>query len=142
MAGNTGLWIGFTAVSVGEFLLIAIQLVLWICTKTKELPEVPSCRHRNYTFEGDDDEENDSEEDNPASRSKQKISDAGWIPAAESGAFGSAGLALAATADLTETVPRHRLPPKSFDNGQSLPVPGNLRKLSDERGKACSLPAP
>ncbi|KAH7699741.1 degenerin unc-8, partial [Aphelenchoides avenae] len=61
MAGDTGLWIRFTAVSVGELVLILAQLLLWICTKTTELPEVPSCRRRNYAFTGRDDSEQDDD---------------------------------------------------------------------------------
>lgn len=106
------MWIGFTAVSVGEFVLVGIQILLWVCTKNKELPEVPSCRHRNYTFEGDDDSEEDDDDDKPGKRDKHKISDAGGIPLAQSGAFGNAALSFAAICDVPEMVPRHRLPPK------------------------------
>ena len=47
MAGNLGLWIGISAITLAEFLLVFIQIWLWCCTKTKELPDVPSLRYRN-----------------------------------------------------------------------------------------------
>ncbi|KAH7717818.1 hypothetical protein AAVH_14729 [Aphelenchoides avenae] len=55
MAGNTGLWLGYTMISLTECLLIAIQIGLWVCRCPKELPEVPSCRYRN--FMSDEEEE-------------------------------------------------------------------------------------
>lgn len=95
MAGNTGLWIGFTAITCGELVLIAIQVcfllcssqllksskylnkqfkaLLWILCCPKELPEVPSCRRRNYPkrFDGFNfsDEEDSGDENEKSGRS-------------------------------------------------------------------------
>ncbi|KAE9553208.1 hypothetical protein FO519_003558, partial [Halicephalobus sp. NKZ332] len=52
LSGNTGLWIGFSAITLAEIILVLLQIIVWICTKDKEIPEVPSCRRLNYTFEG------------------------------------------------------------------------------------------
>uniref|UniRef100_A0A914Z7B1 Uncharacterized protein n=1 Tax=Panagrolaimus superbus TaxID=310955 RepID=A0A914Z7B1_9BILA len=62
LAGNTGLWIGFSAITAAEFILVFIQICLWICTPW-ELKEVPSCRQRNYP-EPETDSENCTEETN------------------------------------------------------------------------------
>ncbi|KAH7699496.1 hypothetical protein AAVH_24663 [Aphelenchoides avenae] len=130
MAGNTGLRIGFTAVSIGELVLIVAQLLLWICTKTKELPEVPSCRRSNYAFAGrDDSEEDDDDDDKPPMRDTHKLSDAGCI--VHRGAFGADALSCGATDPGAEMVPRHRLPPKTFENSQNRIGPLKAGQLSE-----------
>ncbi|KAI6215720.1 hypothetical protein M3Y94_00417800 [Aphelenchoides besseyi] len=63
MAGNTGLWIGFTSITIGEVILVLIQTLLWLMCCKRELPEVPSCRRRNYP-ESDEEEEQSTETSN------------------------------------------------------------------------------
>ncbi|CAD5224669.1 unnamed protein product [Bursaphelenchus xylophilus] len=61
--GNTGLWIGWCVLSIAEFLLVFLQLFTCICRTRKEVPEVPSCRRRNYP---EDEEEPEQEDFYPA----------------------------------------------------------------------------
>ncbi|KAI6219489.1 hypothetical protein M3Y99_01661500 [Aphelenchoides fujianensis] len=51
MGGTTSLWVGCTAITVGELLLMLVQAALWCFRCKKELPEVPSCRHFDYENE-------------------------------------------------------------------------------------------
>ncbi|KAH7691403.1 degenerin unc-8, partial [Aphelenchoides avenae] len=48
LAGNIDLWLGCSMLGLTEFVLIGIQICLWICRCRKELPEVPSLRRRNF----------------------------------------------------------------------------------------------
>lgn len=65
MAGNCGLWIGCTMISFAEFVVVTIQIILWICgcPKERELPEVPSCHVRNFFAEGEEQSEGDGSTD-------------------------------------------------------------------------------
>ncbi|KAH7697167.1 hypothetical protein AAVH_29444, partial [Aphelenchoides avenae] len=56
LAGNSGLWIGFTMLGFTECVLVLIQFFLWICG-LPEIPFVPSFRVRNFFAE----ENNDSD---------------------------------------------------------------------------------
>ncbi|CAD5222483.1 unnamed protein product [Bursaphelenchus xylophilus] len=56
--GNTGLWIGWCIITVGELVLTFLQMITWICRTKYEIPEVPSCRRRNYPECEEDEEEN------------------------------------------------------------------------------------
>ncbi|KAH7712987.1 degenerin unc-8 [Aphelenchoides avenae] len=92
LAGNSGLWIGYTMLSLVEIVLITIQICLWTCGK--ELPEVPSLFRLNPWAEAgeesDSDEWDDDDEDAPSS----------------SGARSRRSRSLSMS----------RLPPKNFDN--------------------------
>lgn len=59
LAGNTGLWIGFSAITLAEGGLVFAQIFVWLFTKDKEIPDVPSCRRYNFAKNDDDNEEND-----------------------------------------------------------------------------------
>ncbi|KAH7697300.1 degenerin unc-8, partial [Aphelenchoides avenae] len=48
LAGSADLWVGAAMLGLVELVLIAIQVCLWICRCSKELPEVPSLRRRNF----------------------------------------------------------------------------------------------
>ncbi|KAI6203879.1 hypothetical protein M3Y94_00607800 [Aphelenchoides besseyi] len=48
MSGNLGLWLGLTAVTLGELFLVFIQSSLWCCRCKRELPDVPSFYRPNY----------------------------------------------------------------------------------------------
>lgn len=55
--GNTGLWIGLCVLSLAEVLLAFLQLWTCLCRTRREVPEVPSCRRRNFP----EDEEGEGE---------------------------------------------------------------------------------
>ncbi|KAH7707635.1 UNC-8 protein [Aphelenchoides avenae] len=69
LAGNIDLWLGCSMLGLAEFVLIGIQIVLWICRCRKELPEVPSLRRLNFFPK--DNKKSDTDEsvngDSPAS---------------------------------------------------------------------------
>ncbi|KAH7699934.1 hypothetical protein AAVH_32957, partial [Aphelenchoides avenae] len=92
LAGNSGLWIGYTMLSFVEIVLITIQICLWTCGK--ELPEVPSLFRLNpwaETVEDSDSDEWDDDDDDAASAS-------------------------AARTRRSRSLSISRLPPKNFDN--------------------------
>lgn len=59
LAGNSGLWIGYTMLSFIELVLIGIQSFLYVFG-FPELPEVPSCLK---LWEDDEESEEESEDD-------------------------------------------------------------------------------
>ncbi|KAH7724026.1 degenerin unc-8 [Aphelenchoides avenae] len=112
LAGNTGLWIGYTMLSFTECILIAIQVALWVCRCPKELPEVPSCRHRNFFAEEDEDSSCDeSSVEGDAATSVSREAAGGYGGKAEEG-FDS----LWAGTGTGSVISPIRIPPKNFDN--------------------------
>ncbi|KAH7722930.1 hypothetical protein AAVH_09586, partial [Aphelenchoides avenae] len=92
LAGNSGLWIGYTMHSFVEILLILIQICL--CPFGKELPEVPSLRRLAPQAEDDDDSDSDE-----------------WADADEEAANPSG-----ARTPRSRSPSMSGLPPKNFDN--------------------------
>lgn len=45
LAGLAGLWLGVSFCTLAEFFLVFSQALVWLTTKTKEIPDVPSARH-------------------------------------------------------------------------------------------------
>ncbi|KAH7708687.1 degenerin unc-8 [Aphelenchoides avenae] len=93
LTGNSGLWIGYTMLSLVEIVLITIQICLWTCGK--ELPEVPSL-FRLSPWAEEADEDSDSDE---------------WDEDDEDAASSSA-----ARSRRSRSLSLSRLPPKNFDN--------------------------
>ncbi|KAI6224397.1 Degenerin unc-8 [Aphelenchoides fujianensis] len=65
MAGNTGLWIGFTSITIGEIVLVIAQTFFWVFRFKKELPEVPSCRRRNFPKSDEEEDEEPTDVSGP-----------------------------------------------------------------------------
>uniref|UniRef100_A0AC34F8B5 Uncharacterized protein n=1 Tax=Panagrolaimus sp. ES5 TaxID=591445 RepID=A0AC34F8B5_9BILA len=102
LAGNTGLWIGFSAITAAELILVFAQICLWICTPW-ELKEVPSCRQRNFP-----EPETDSETSTEETNSTAAIMGAG----SAAGNFGAFSNLL----NSSMNKPAHLMAPKSFPN--------------------------
>ncbi|KAH7706065.1 degenerin unc-8, partial [Aphelenchoides avenae] len=111
LAGNSGLWIGYTMLSFVECILISIQICLWVCRCPKELPEVPSCRRRNFWADVDEDSGSESSSDDDGSAAQSK-----------SGSHGARGdgnksyPAFEKACRKRSAVSRWRVAPKNFDN--------------------------
>uniref|UniRef100_A0A914VGT4 Uncharacterized protein n=1 Tax=Plectus sambesii TaxID=2011161 RepID=A0A914VGT4_9BILA len=45
LAGTAGLWLGVSFCTLAEFILVFSQALVWLTTKNKEIPDVPSARH-------------------------------------------------------------------------------------------------
>ncbi|KAH7698515.1 hypothetical protein AAVH_34390, partial [Aphelenchoides avenae] len=60
LAGNVDLWLGCSLLGLTEFVLVGIQVCLWMCRCRKELPEVPSLRRRNYVANVDKKSDSDN----------------------------------------------------------------------------------
>ncbi|KAH7700929.1 hypothetical protein AAVH_31945 [Aphelenchoides avenae] len=98
--------------SFTECILIAIQVALWVCRCPKELPEVPSCRHRNFFAEEDEDSSCDeSSVEGDAATSVSREAAGGYGGKAEEG-FDS----LWAGTGTGSVISPIRIPPKNFDN--------------------------
>ncbi|KAH7705956.1 degenerin unc-8 [Aphelenchoides avenae] len=111
LAGNSGLWVGYTMLSFTECILIGIQIGLWVCRCPKELPEVPSCRHRNFFAEVDEDSDSDESDNGDGSAT---ISDGGSLRASEVVMQSHDGLGKAY--GKLSVISASRMAPKNFDN--------------------------
>ncbi|KAH7724179.1 hypothetical protein AAVH_08261 [Aphelenchoides avenae] len=111
LAGNSGLWIGYTMLSFVECILISIQICLWLCRCPKELPEVPSCRRRNFWADVDEDSDSDGSSDGEGSAEQSN--------SASRGAGGDGNEPYSAVGKpcrKRSAVSRWRVAPKNFDN--------------------------
>uniref|UniRef100_A0AC35F0S4 Uncharacterized protein n=1 Tax=Panagrolaimus sp. PS1159 TaxID=55785 RepID=A0AC35F0S4_9BILA len=118
LAGNTGLWIGFSAITLAELILIFAQICLWICTPW-ELMEVPSCRRRNYP-----EPETDSENTKEVTNSTTATTIGGGSAAGSLTAFNSFYPNLLNGMDMNKS--RHLFQPKSFPNDLRRRHPGTM----------------
>ncbi|KAH7717283.1 degenerin unc-8 [Aphelenchoides avenae] len=104
LAGNIGFWVGYTMLSFAEWILITVQVCLY--TFGKELPEVPSLRHLDYSTEEEEESDDSSGED-----AEETNSNSG-SPAPSESSDDPEGVCVMPSA----TSMRHRTPPKNFDN--------------------------
>ncbi|KAH7660442.1 degenerin unc-8, partial [Aphelenchoides avenae] len=102
LTGNSGLWIGYTMLSLVEIVLITIQICLWTCGK--ELPEVPSLFRLNpWAEEADEDSDSDEWDDDDE------------VAASDTANEPDEALEKAST-HRGRSLSLSRLPPKNFDN--------------------------
>ncbi|KAH7721196.1 degenerin unc-8 [Aphelenchoides avenae] len=129
LAGNTGFWVGYTMISFSECILIAAQVLLWIFRCPWELPEVPSCRRRNF-FADHEEEGRDEDESCALGRFSGKFSPPPSPPVRD-GSMVPPGGPLAALRRRSSALPRHILPPRNFDNcfGVTTITPQEIRAL-------------
>ncbi|KAH7714739.1 degenerin unc-8 [Aphelenchoides avenae] len=80
LAGSADLWVGAAIVGFVELVLVGIQICLWICRCSKELPEVPSLRRRNFTAKVGKDSDHVNSTGSDAAASCSEASDAASEP--------------------------------------------------------------
>ncbi|KAH7711997.1 hypothetical protein AAVH_20678 [Aphelenchoides avenae] len=94
-----------------ECILISIQICLWLCRCPKELPEVPSCRRRNFWADVTDGSDSDGSSDGEGSAAESNSASRG-----ASGESNESQSAFGKACRKRSAVSRWRVAPKNFDN--------------------------